>query len=107
MNESCSSVSLDITITFNRDIDEKEAKRNRNTTTTSWTYDVIKVRIFATRSVGGNVDSARWTFMVACSDALFDALPAESMTALRVDQRVSVRIHTDGTTEVLIDDGRE
>ena len=90
-----------------RDIDEKEAKRKRNTITTLWTYDVIKVRIFATRSVGGNVDSARWTFMVACSDALFDALPAESMTALRVDQRVSVRLQTDGTAEVLIDDGLE
>jgi hypothetical protein len=45
--------------------------------------------------------------MVACSDALFDALPAESMTALRVDQRVSVRLQTDGTAEVLIDDGLE
>jgi hypothetical protein len=87
-------MSLDITFTG-------------NTITTLWTYDVIKVRIFATRSVGGNVDSARWTFMVACSDALFDALPAESMTALRVDQRVSVRLQTDGTAEVLIDDGLE
>jgi hypothetical protein len=57
--------------------------------------------------VGGNVDSARWAFMVACSDALFDALPAESMTAVRVDQRVSVRLQTDGTAEVLIDDGLE
>jgi len=71
------------------------------------TYYVIKVQIFVIRSVGGNVDSARWTFMVACSDALFDALPAESMTALRVDQRVSVRLQTDGTAEVLIDDGLE
>ena len=105
MNESCSSVSLDIT--FNRDIDEKEAKRNRNTTTILWTYDVIKVRIFATRSVGGNVDSARWTFMVAFVYVLFDALPAESMTALRVDHRVSARLQTDWTAEVLIDDGLE
>jgi hypothetical protein len=35
--------------------------------------DVIKVRVFATRSVGGNVYSApRWAFMVAFVDALFD-----------------------------------
>ena len=54
------------------------------------------------------MDSARWTFTVACSDALFDALPAESMTALRVDHRVSARLQTDGTAEVLlIDDGLE
>ena len=57
--------------------------------------------------MGGNVGSARWTFMVAFGDALFDALPAESMTALRVDQRVSVRLETDGTAEILIDDGLE
>ncbi len=53
------------------------------------------------------MDSARWAFMVAFVDALFDALPAESMTTLRVDQRVSVRLQTDGTAEVLIDDGLE
>jgi hypothetical protein len=53
------------------------------------------------------VDSARWTLMVAFVDALFDALPAESMTALRVDERVSVGLQTDGTAEVFIDDGLE
>ena len=71
------------------------------------TYYVIKVRIFATRSVGGNVNSARWTFIVVCGDALFDAFPAESMTAPRVDERVSARLQTDGTAEVLINDGLE
>jgi hypothetical protein len=71
------------------------------------TYYVIKVGIFATRSVGGNVDFARWAFIVAFGDVLFDALPAESMTALRVDERVSVRLQTDRTAEVLIDDGLE
>ena len=94
-------------IIFNRDIHETEATRKRTTITTLWTYYVIKVRIFAKRSVGGNVDSACWTFTVASSDALFDALPAESMAALRVEQRVSVRLQTDGTTEVLINDGLE
>jgi hypothetical protein len=53
------------------------------------------------------VDSARWTLMVAFVDALFDALPAESMATLRVDERVSVRLQTDGTAEVFIDDGLE
>ena len=49
----------------------------------------------------------RWALILAFVDALFDALPAESMTALRVDQRVSVRLETDGTAEILIDDGLE
>ena len=72
------------------------------------TYYVIKVRIFATRSVGGNADSARWAFTVAFGDALFDAaLPAESMTALRVDERIRARLQTDRTAEFLIDDGLE
>ena len=71
------------------------------------TYYVIKVRICATRSMGGNADSARWALMVAFVDALFDALPAEFMTALRVEQCVTARLKTDGTAEVLIDDGLE
>jgi hypothetical protein len=71
------------------------------------TYYVIKVRISVTRSVRGNVNSAHWTFMVAFGDVLFDALPAESMTALRVYQRVSARLQTDRTAEVLIDHGPE
>jgi hypothetical protein len=53
------------------------------------------------------VNSAHWTFMVAFGDVLFDALPAESMTALRVDQRVSARLQTYRTAEVLINDGLE
>jgi hypothetical protein len=71
------------------------------------TYYVIKVQIWTARSMRRNADSAHWTFMVAFVDALFDALPAESMAALRVDERASARLETDRTTEVLTDDGLE
>ncbi len=57
--------------------------------------------------MGGNADSARWAFTVAFGDVLFDALPAESVTALRVDERIRGRLQTDRTAEVLIDDGLE
>jgi hypothetical protein len=41
--------------------------------------------------------------MVASVQTIFDALSAESVSALRVDQRVSKRIQTDGTAQVIVD----
>ena len=84
-------------------ISRTDAVSGRTFVTT--TYYVVKVKIRAARSMRRNADSARRTFMFAFVDALFDALPAEFMTALRVDQRVSARLQTDRTTEVFSDNG--
>ena len=55
------------------------------------TYDVIKMRICTTRMMRGNLDSTGRTVTVAFA-ILFNALSTESVTAMRVDERINVSL---------------